>query len=163
MTVSHSRSRTRRWGVCADAIPAHRAVSGGFTLIEVLLVLVILVTLASLAVTAYDGIRKRANINAAKAMIGLFEGQLELYQLSIKIYPTTDQGLEALRNPPNDLLNPDAWDGPYLKKPVPLDPWGKPYQYEYPGKNNPYSFDLWSFGPDMIDGTADDIGNWSQE
>jgi len=140
-----------------------RGVPGGFTLIEVLLVLVILVTLASFAVNAYDGIRRKANINAAKVQIGLFESQLALYQLSMKDYPTTDQGLEALRNPPSDLVNPDSWDGPYLEKPVPLDPWGKPYQYQCPGKNNPYKYDLWSFGPNTTDGDADDVGNWAQE
>jgi len=140
-----------------------RGVPGGFTLIEVLLVLVILVTLASFAVNAYDGIRRKANINAAKVQIGLFESQLALYQLSMKDYPSTDQGLEALRNPPSDLANPDSWDGPYLEKPVPPDPWGNPYQYQYPGKNNQAKYDLWSFGPDMDDSTADDIGNWAQE
>jgi general secretion pathway protein G len=151
MSVSYSGRRTR-------------GVPGGFTLIEVLLVLVILVTLASLAVNAYDGIRRKANINAARVQIGLFESQLALYQLSLTTYPTPDQGgLEALRNPPSDLANPDSWDGPYLDKPVPLDPWGNPYQYQFPGKSNPDKYDLWSFGPDLTDGTADDVGNWVQE
>jgi general secretion pathway protein G len=140
-----------------------RGVRSGFTLLEVLLVLVILVTLAGLAVGTYDGIRRGANIKAARAQIGLFESQLALYQMAVTDYPSTDQGLEALRNPPSDLLNPDSWEGPYLDKPVPLDPWGKPYQYQRDGKNNPNKYDLWSFGPDGTDGTADDIGNWTQE
>ena len=70
---------------------------GGFTLIEVLLVLVILVVLASLAVVAYGPIQRRANINAAKSQIGLLKTPLQTYQLSIGSYPTTAQGLDALR------------------------------------------------------------------
>lgn len=132
----------------------------GFTLIEVLLVLVILVTLASLAVTAYDGIRKRANINAATVQIGLFEDQLRLYQLTVGSYPTTDQGLEALRTQPADLADPDKWDGPYMEGTVPTDPWGNEYRYESPGKYNPNSYDVWSPGPNGIEGDDDDIGNW---
>jgi general secretion pathway protein G len=133
---------------------------GGFTLLEVLLVLVILVTLAGLAVGTYDGIRRAADIRAARAQIGLFESQLELYKLGVKNYPSTDQGLEALRTPPANLPNPDSWEGPYLNKPVPLDPWGNPYQYQFPGKTNTSSYDLWSFGPDGSDGSEDDVGNW---
>ena len=145
------------------AISHPRRRRGGFTLIEVLLVLVILVTLASLAVTAYDGIRRRANINAAKAQIGLFETQLDLYKLSVTKYPSTAQGLNALWTEPSDLTDANVWDGPYLKKPPPNDPWNNPYQYEQPGKNNATSYDLWSWGPDGNSGTEDDIGNWIQE
>ncbi|MBN2476175.1 MAG: type II secretion system major pseudopilin GspG [Pirellulales bacterium] len=144
-----SRSRRRR---------------GGFTLIEVLLVLVILVILASLVVGGYSSARKKANLNAAKAQIGLFESPLKMYEFDVGAYPTTEQGLESLRNPPGDLPNPDKWGpDPYLEKNVPLDPWDNPYQYEQPGRNNPNSYDLWSFGPDGIDGTDDDVGNWEQE
>jgi general secretion pathway protein G len=135
----------------------------GFTLIEVLLVLVILVVLASFAVTAYDGIRRRANINAAKVQIGLFEDQLALFQLGVKRYPTTDEGLEALRNAPADLADQNVWDGPYLEDRVPSDPWDNPYQYESPGKFNPNKYDLWSFGPNLTNGDEDDVGNWSEE
>ena len=136
---------------------------GGFTLIEVLLVLVILVTLASLAVTAYDGIRKRANCDAAKVQIGLFKNQLTLYKHSVRSYPTTDEGLEALRNPPANLADQNIWAGPYMEGTVPLDPWRSPYQYQEPGRYNTDSYDIWSFGPDKDDGTDDDIGNWEQQ
>ena len=135
----------------------------GFTLMEVLLVLVILVVLGSLAALSYDAIRRRADIQAAKSQIGLFETPIQMYQMAIGGYPTTTQGLEALRSAPGDLPNPAKWDGPYLNKPIPLDPWDKPYQYVSPGMHNPDSYDVWSFGPDGIGGTEDDIGNWSSE
>jgi len=61
------------------------------------------------------------------------------------------------------LPNPSKWDGPYLDRDVPKDPWGNPYQYGSPGPYNPDSFDVWSLGPDGVNGTQDDIGNWSQE
>ncbi len=136
---------------------------GGFTLIEVLLVLVILVVLASLAVMAYGPVQRRANIDAARSQIGLFQTPLDMYQLSIGVYPTTGQGLDALRSPPPDLANPAKWDGPYLDSPVPLDPWGFPYQYACPGTYNPDKYDVWSVGPDGASGTEDDIGNWTRE
>jgi len=147
MTLSHSRRRR-----------------GGFTLVEVLLVLVILVILVSLVVGGYTSAQKKANLNAAKAQIGLFETPLKMYYMDLNTYPTTDQGLEALRNPPGDLPNPDKWGpDPYLEKNIPLDPWGNPYQYEQPGRNNANSYDIWSFGPNGADGDDDDIGNWETQ
>ena len=116
-----------------------------------------------LARTAYEGTRKRANVNAASVQIAVFENQLALYELTVKSYPSTDQGLEALRTAPADLAEPDSWEGPYLKGFVPLDPWGNPYQYQQPGRYKTDSYDLWSFGPDGTDGTDDDVGNWTQE
>jgi general secretion pathway protein G len=136
---------------------------GGFTLIEVLLVMLILVILASLAVTAYVPIQRRANIHAAQIQIGLFKEQLGVYHVSMGTYPSTDQGLHALWNPPTDLPNPDKWDGPYSDSPIPLDPWDIEYRYEYPGRRNTHSFDVWSAGPNGIDGDVDDVGNWAQE
>ena len=135
---------------------------GAFTLVEVLLVLVILVILASLAVTAYGPIQRRANIDAAKSQIGLFKVPLSLFRLHLNACPSTAQGLEALRTVPTDAPQ-GKWDGPYLEDPVPLDPWGNPYQYECPGSRNPESYDVWSWGPDGADGTEDDIGNWRTE
>jgi len=140
-----------------------RSKEKGFTLVEVLLVLVILVVIASLAVTAYGPVRKQANVKAARAQIGVFESALGLFQVNIGDYPQTDQGLEALREAPSDLNNPDDWAGPYLQKPVPNDPWGQPYQYEYPGTHDEHMPDIWSMGPDMQDGTDDDVGNWVEE
>jgi general secretion pathway protein G len=67
--------------------------------------------------------------------------------------------LQALLTPPSSKA--DRWHGPYIEgNNVPIDPWGEPYQYEYPGKHNKAGYDLWSKGPDKQSGTADDIGNW---
>ena len=140
--------------------PARRGRRRAFTLVEVLLVLVILVVIASLAVTAYGPIQRRAYINAAKTQIGAFETPLETYRLDVGDYPSTEQGLEALRIAPGDVPE-GKWSGPYLGKDVPLDPWDQPYQYEYPGTHEETKPDIWSYGPDMMDGTDDDVGNWS--
>ena len=112
---------------------------------------------------AYGPVRKQANIKAARAQIGVFESALGLYQVNIGDYPQTDQGLEAMREAPSALNDPDKWAGPYLAKAVPNDPWGQPYQYEYPGTHDDNMPDIWSMGPDMVDGTDDDVGNWVEE
>ncbi len=143
--------------------PQCRSGRRAFTLMEVLLVLVILVVIASFAFTALGPVRKQANVKAARTQIGVFESALGLYQVNIGDYPATDQGLESLREAPSDLVDPDAWLGPYLQKPVPKDPWGQPYQYEYPGTHDENMPDIWSMGPDMVDGTDDDVGNWVDE
>lgn len=135
----------------------------GFTLIEVLLVLVILVILGSMVVFQVGRSQKKALVNQAKAQIGAFELPLGQYHLDVLDYPSPSAGLEALRSQPADLANPAKWNGPYLNKQVPLDPWGRPYQYMAPGKMNLDGFDIWSFGPDGVDGTEDDIGNWDQQ
>jgi general secretion pathway protein G len=132
----------------------------GFTLIEVLLVLVILVILASLAVTAYGPIQRKAYIQSAKSQIGLFAPALDTFQLDTGTYPMSESGLMALFQPPGEVA-PEKWNGPYIQGGLPMDPWGQPYRYQYPGMRNPNSYDLWSAGPDMVDGTDDDIGNWT--
>ena len=126
----------------------------GLTLMEVLLVLVILVVLGSMVGIFVRRAQQTADINAAKAQIGFFEQGLEWYQQEVKNYPTTQQGLESLRQAPSDLPNPDRWKGPYLEKDVPLDPWDRPYQYEL---IDPDNFRIWSLGPDGQDGTDDDV------
>jgi len=133
---------------------------GGLTLIEVLLVLVILVIIASLAVTAYGPMEQKARINASKTQLAGFKTPLQAYKLDLGTYPTTAQGLEALRAVPSGLPSQNKWNGPYLDSEVPLDPWGNPYQYEYPGKQQSDLPDIWSMGPDGINNTEDDIGNW---
>ena len=133
--------------------PRHR----GFTLMEVLLVLVILVILGSMAVGLFMGTRERANIDSATIQIGMIETSVDLYQLHMNAYPSS---LDDLMQAPADAANPTKWSGPYLRKAIPVDPWGNEYQFAAPGKNNQNSYDFWSYGPDGTDGTEDDIGNW---
>jgi len=137
------------------SIPARRR--QGFTLMEVLLVLVILVILSSFAVYMFSGTQKKANLKAARSQIGAFETPIGTYYLDTNEYPPD---LESLRRAPASISNPEKWAGPYLNKEVPLDPWERPYQYAYPGRQRPEEYDIWSLGPDGVDGTEDDIGNW---
>ena len=88
------------------------------------------------------------------------ENALEMYGLDVGRYPTTAEGLDALRKPPADAPANGKWKGPYLTKPAPSDPWGHPYRYAAPGTHRARSFDLWSAGPDGVNGTTDDIANW---
>jgi general secretion pathway protein G len=129
----------------------------GFTLIEVLLVLTILVILASFAVLQFTGVQQRARIQAAQTQVGLLKEAIRLYEATVNSYPSS---LQALRSAPQDLPDPTKWTGPYLETDVGTDPWGNVYQYASPGSHNPDSFDVWSFGPDRVNGTPDDIGNW---
>ena len=130
----------------------------GFTLIEILIVMVILGLLAALVGPKMFGKVGKSRQKAAKAQISLLETSLDTFRLDMGRYPTSDEGLEALRTKPADSTK---WDGPYIPKKVPLDPWGNPYEYQLPGENGEY--DLTSFG---ADGTADgedenkDIVNW---
>jgi general secretion pathway protein G len=134
----------------------------GFTLIEVLLVLLILVILASLVIGVYQGTRRRAQEDAARAQVGLITPQIDLFEFHIGRYPTNDEGLGALITCPMNLPDPSKWAGPYLKSnEIPTDPWGNQLRYCSPGRHNP-EYDVWSVGADGADGTDDDIGNWKR-
>lgn len=138
--------------------PLPSADRGGFTLMEVLLVLVILVVLASMAVGVFSGTQERALQDAAKGQIGIFKSQLNLYKFHMKNYPSS---LTDLVSKPSDAQAATRWSGPYIEgSKVPLDPWDREYKFVAPGKHNPDSFDVWSTGPDGQEGTPDDIGNW---
>ena len=145
-----------------------RHVSGhqrrGFTLIEVLLVLAILGVIAAMVVPQLMGRQKKANIDATRLSITGLEQALKLYALEhTGEYPTTAEGLEALLVRPN---NDDKWNGPYVEyeKSLPIDPWGRPLQYEYPGQHHSDGSkpDISSGGPDKAFGTPDDITNWDK-
>jgi general secretion pathway protein G len=131
----------------------HRKRRGGFTLMEVLLVLVILVILGSMAGVFIRGAQKKARIDAARSQIGAFENAIKMFELNVQSYPATAQGLAALREPMGDV---PGWSGPYLDREVPVDPWGNPYQYELVDPDN---YVVWSWGPDGIDGSDDDISS----
>ena len=94
-------------------------------------------------VRVYDVVATKAAIETAKVQVELIEQALLTYKVTVGSYPTAQQGLSALRIPPADVP-PGKWAGPYLSKDVPLDPWGKPYQYRAPGVHNRDSFDVWS-------------------
>jgi general secretion pathway protein G len=97
-----------------------------------------------------------AKVSAAQAPIELFGLALEQYRLDNDFYPSGDQGLDALRGLPTGEPAPRNWRGPYLRKDVPLDPWGRPYAYVNPGVNNPESYDLYSYGRDGEPGGEED-------
>jgi general secretion pathway protein G len=133
----------------------------GMTLIELLVVLTILAFLSALVVINVLPERDRAAVRKAKYDISVIEAALEQYRLDMMVYPTTAQGLDALLNAPRDVARPDNYrPGGYIKKSV-LDPWGRPYQYRYPGERGVY--DVFSLGADGApggEGLNADIGNW---
>lgn len=142
-------ARTRR--------PAMRDRRSGFTLMELLLVLVILVILGSMTVAIFGGVQQGALEDAAKSEIGLLAGQVDVYHLQVRQYPTA---LEDLIKKPSGEMG-GKWQGPYVKgDAINKDPWGRDYRFAAPGKKNTSSYDIWSVGPDGQDGTDDDIGNW---
>jgi len=128
----------------------------GFTLMEVLLVLAILVVLASLSTVFITRMQRQAYVSAAKAEISNLESLMQAYHINVLSYPDTNQGLAALRQAPADLKDPSRWQGPYLQKDVPMDPWGNAYQYQL---TSPETFVISSAGPDSTPGTDDDISN----
>jgi len=132
----------------------------GFTLLELLVVIVIIGLLASLVAPRYFALVGKSNAKVAKAQIDAFEKALDQYRLDVGRYPSTEQGLAALNVKPQGV---ERWAGPYLKKEVPPDPWGGPYQYKAPGEHG--DFDLVSFGADGQpggSGEAADITSWSR-
>ena len=129
----------------------------GFTLIELLVVMVILGMLAALVGPQIFGKVGKGKQSAARTQIEMLGQALDSYRLDIGKYPSTSEGLNAL------VTNPGAqgWDGPYLKKALPNDPWGKPYQYQSPGSHGDY--DLFSYGLDGVaggEGENKDVNSW---
>lgn len=130
----------------------------GFTLIELLVVMVIIGLLASLVVPRFIRQEEKAKVKTARAQIQMLGTALDTFRLDVGRYPTTQEGLEALRQRPAGV---ERWDGPYLKKEVPRDPWGNPYVYRSPGEHEPY--ELLSYGADGVAGGTEDnadIKSW---
>ncbi len=136
---------------------------GGFTLIELIMVVVILGVLAALVVPNFTGRTQEAKITAADTQLKAFDVALQMYEGENGAYPTTAQGLKALVEKPTTAPVPSNWKRPYMKQGIPTDPFGSDYKYVSPGKNNSDSYDLSSAGPDGQHGTEDDITNWSEQ
>lgn len=130
----------------------------GFTLLELLVVVAIIGLLAGYVGPKYFNQIGKAEVKAARAQIDALDKALDQYRLDVGRYPTTEQGLNALMARPSGI---SRWAGPYLKKDVPVDPWGKPYAYKSPGNHGEY--DLSSFGRDGRSGGVGedaDITSW---
>ena len=131
----------------------------GFTLLELLVVMVIIGLLAGFVAPRYFAQVGKSRVKAAHAQVDALDKALEQFRLDVGRLPTSEEGLAALNAPPSGVTN---WEGPYLKKAVPLDPWGHPYVYAQPGTHQ-NDFDLMSYGRDgQPGGTGEDadITNW---
>jgi len=127
-----------------------RACRPGFTLIEILIVVIIVGLLASLVGPQLFKKVGASKQKTALAQMSMIETALKTYRLDIGRYPTTEEGLKSLVSRPEGLR---SWDGPYLEKDLPVDPWGNPYIYRCPGENSEY--EIISYG---ADGKADGEG-----
>lgn len=130
----------------------------GFTLLELLVVLVIIGLLAGIVGPRLFGNVSKSEVTTAKAQIDVLSKALDQFRLDVGRYPSSQEGLAVLVSP---VPGESRWRGPYLRKDVPPDPWGQPYQYKYPGSKQPDDFDLYSFGADKtLGGSGDnaDIG-----
>lgn len=141
------------------SLGVHRGRTGGFTLLELMVVLLILAMLASIAAPQVLKYLSKAKGQTAKVQIDALSAGLDFYHVDLGHFPTQEQGLQALVQRPE---NEAKWDGPYVKKNSSLvDPWGRPYLYKIPGQHGIY--DLYTLGADGKeggDGEDQDIGTW---
>jgi general secretion pathway protein G len=133
---------------------ALRRSSRGFTLLELLVVIIVLGLLAGLVAPQIFGRVGEAKSTTATTQMALIGTALDSYRLDNGVYPTTEQGLQALRERPTREPLAANWRGPYLRKDVPLDPWGHPYAYRAPGSRNTNGYDLMTLGRDGKAGGA---------
>ncbi len=138
---------------------------GGFTLIEIMAVVLIIGLLTTLVGIAIVPQIDKSRVSTARVQVRMLDAAIETYRMDSAVFPTTEQGLDALVREPADARNYQT--GGYLRqRRVPDDPWGNAYQYEDPGQHNDHSYDLWSFGADGAPGGDDndaDIGNWARD
>jgi general secretion pathway protein G len=130
----------------------------GFTLVEILVVIIIIGLLAALVGPKLFGKVSEAKLKATKAQIELFGTALDAFRLDTGRYPTAEEGLKVLREKPSGV---EGWEGPYLPKEIPSDPWKRPYVYKSPGEHGEY--DLISYGLDGVEGGEgenQDVVSW---
>jgi general secretion pathway protein G len=140
---------------------------GGFTLIELMVVIVIIGILAAYIAPKFINRAEEAKVSSAKAQIRSFETSLKLFKLDNGFYPSTEQGLDALVRVPTAGRIPTKYKkGGYLEsEKIPDDPWGNPYAYESPGSHE-FDYEILCYGADGIDGGEDidaDIKSWAME
>lgn len=131
----------------------------GFTMLEMMVVIVILGIMATLVVPQIFGQREQADMQKAISDITALENAMEMYRVQNAVYPTTEQGLEALVSEPQTDPRPRNYQTEGYIRRLPADPWGNEYRLLSPGQNG--RFDIFSVGPDGQPGTEDDIGNWN--
>ena len=132
-----------------------------FTLVEIMLVVVIIAALAAMVVPRFAGRTEQAKIARAKSDLAAIGLALDLYELDLGQYPGALADL-TVKDPPSELSEEakGQWNGPYLKKGLPKDPWSRDYQYARDSKHN-QDYDLFSLGSDGQPG-KDDIANWTE-
>jgi general secretion pathway protein G len=156
-----------------------------FTLLEILVVLAIIGMLVGLAVTQLGNAFENAKKDVAKTFVTTqMQTALGVYRIDMGDYPSTAEGIQALISPPANNVNVNLWRGPYIQgSSIPLDPWKRPYLYQYPGTHTAATmtqtttgypgsavngmstsphYDVWSTGPSGVDGNGDNIGSWMQ-
>ncbi|NJK91332.1 MAG: type II secretion system major pseudopilin GspG [Blastochloris sp.] len=134
-----------------------RRTRGGFSLVEIIIVLAIIAVLMGSAIYFMGGAVGGAKLTAVEGDISNITALLKLYELNSRFLPTTEQGLKALMEKPTSEPVPRRWTK--LADKMFTDPWQRPYVYVYPGKRNPKGFDLYSLGEDGVE-SEDDLGNW---
>ena len=135
-----------------------------FSLTDVIVVVIVIAVILAVAMPRLTGrYEKNRRATAREDILVNIPEALKLYELDNGFLPKTPQGLSALLQKPTVAPIPENWNGPYLRKSS-VDPWGRPYQYRYPGVHRPHSYDLYSSGknpgPEM---TKDDVVNWAPE
>lgn len=130
-----------------------------FTLLEMMVVLLIIALIIGSVAVMVQGIEGNAQAVTTGGKIKAFETALTSYKIANLVYPTQQQGLEALVTRPSSEPVPRRWS-PLMKPEALIDPWGRKIAYRNPGKRNPGGYDVFSLGADGVENTDDDIGNW---
>lgn len=130
-----------------------------FTLLEMMVVLLIIALIIGSVAVMVQGFENKGQDVAAGAKIKALESALTAYKITNLVYPTQEQGIEALVSPPSGEPRPRRWSQ-LLKSEALIDPWGRKIAYRNPGKHNAGGYDVFSSGPDGVENTGDDIGNW---